>query len=76
MAATCTCFQSERAPCGRTVGGERYQDRDEEGLVIDHVYYACGCRSIRDEYYDGSVHHRVVRHDGKVLAEEKAEHHL
>jgi hypothetical protein len=75
MAATSTHFTTERAPCGQVVGGEHFQDRDEECLVSDEWTYACGCRVIRHEYHDGCVSQRVVRHDGKVLADElEAEH--
>ena len=77
MAATSVLFKSEKAPCGRIVEGEHFQDhQDDEGLVTDNFYYACGCRVIQHEYHDGSVVHKVVRHDGSVLADELiAEHH-
>ena len=75
MPATNTCFQSEKAPCGQTVDGEHYQEQDDEGLVTDNRYYACGCRSIRHEYHDGSVCRKVVRHDGKVLMDELVAEH-
>jgi hypothetical protein len=75
MAATSTGFKSEQAPCGRIVDGEQFHDRDEEALVTEKLIYACGCRSIRHEYHDGSVSRRVVRHDGKVLMDQlEAEH--
>jgi hypothetical protein len=70
MTATHTRFQSEKAPCGRIVDGEHHQDQDEESLVTDNLYYACGCRSIRHEYHDGSFSRKVVRHDGTVLVDE------
>jgi hypothetical protein len=70
MSATSTCFKHEKAPCGRIVDGEHFQDQDEESLVTDTFYYACGCRAIRHEYHDGSVCRKVTRHDGKVLVEE------
>jgi hypothetical protein len=57
------------------VDGEHYQDQDEEGLVTDNFYYACGCRCIRHEYHDGSFIHKVVRHDGTVLADELIAEH-
>jgi hypothetical protein len=65
----------QRAPCGRIVDGESCQDRDEEGLLVFDVYYACGCRSIRHEYHDGSVCRRIVRHDGRVLVDELIAEH-
>jgi hypothetical protein len=71
MMATKTLFESEKAPCGRIVGGERYRDRDDDGLVVDHLYYACGCRTLLDEFHDGSVHRRVVHHNGRVVADER-----
>jgi hypothetical protein len=58
------------------VDGEHFQDQDEDGLVTDNLYFACGCRNIRHEYHDGSVFHKVIRHDGAVLEDELlAEHH-
>jgi hypothetical protein len=75
MAATSTCFTSETAPCGRVVDGEHCQDQDEQGLVADDLYYACGCRSIRHEYADGTICRKVVRHDGTVLVDELLAEH-
>jgi hypothetical protein len=75
MAATSTRFASEKAPCGRIVDGEHYQDQDDDGLVTDNLYYACGCRVIRHEYHDGSACRKVFRHDGKVLADEIVAEH-
>jgi hypothetical protein len=72
--ATTTSFESERAPCGRVVSGQHFRDQDDEGLILDHLHYACGCQSIRTVYHDGSVHSRVVRHDGKVVVDELSEH--
>jgi hypothetical protein len=63
-------FTSQRAPCGQIVDGECHQDQDEEVLVTDERDYACGCRTIRHEYHDGSVSARVVRHDGTILVDE------
>ena len=63
-------FTGQQAPCGRVVDGETYQDQDEEALVTEEVDYACGCRTIRHEYHDGSVSQKVVRHDGRVLVDE------
>ena len=51
------------------------EERDDEGLVISDIYYACGCRSIRHEYHDGTVCRRVVRHDGTVLVDELISEH-
>ena len=44
---------------------------DQLGLVTEEVSYECGCRSSREEFHDGSVHHMVVNHRGKVLVEEE-----
>ncbi|KAB2352325.1 hypothetical protein [Actinomadura rudentiformis] len=74
MVGTKTHFTSEKAPCGRTVDGEHYVDRDEEGLVIRDEFFACGCRLIRHEYHDGSVDVRTVRHDGKRVSEPGPDH--
>jgi hypothetical protein len=70
MVPTSTGFKSQQAPCGRIVDGESYQDQDEQGLVINDLYYACGCRSIRHEYHDGSICRKVVHHDGTCLVDE------
>ena len=70
MVPTNTSFKSRQAPCGQIVDGESYQDRDEEVLLTEETDYACGCRSIRHEYHDGSVSARVIRHDGTVLTDE------
>ena len=70
MATASNRFSNQPAPCGRSVDGESFQDRDEEVLLTDALNYACGCRSIRHEYHDGSMSEKVVRHDGKVLVDE------
>ena len=70
MSATTTSFRNARAPCGRIVDGEQHQDQIEEGLVTEELSFACGCRSIRREYHDGSVGRKLVRHDGTVLVDE------
>jgi hypothetical protein len=75
MGATSSLFKSEKAPCGRIVDGEHFQDHDDEGMVTDNLYYACGCRSIRHDYHDGSVSHKMVRHDGTILEDELIAEH-
>ncbi len=76
MTITNTAFHDEKAPCGRIIDGERHQDRDEECLVTDELFVACGCLIIRHEYHDGTVSRRVVRHDGKVVVDRiNSEHH-
>lgn len=70
MAVTSTSFNSQKAPCGRIVDGASYQDRDDETLLTEEMDYGCGCRTIHHEYHDGSVSHKVVRHDGTVMVDE------
>lgn len=70
MALTNTSFTDRQAPCGRTVDGKRYEDRDEEMMLTEELDYACGCRSVRHEYHDGSVSRKLIRHDGTVLVDE------
>ncbi len=70
MTSSRTRFTTEPAPCGRIVDGDRVRDEDDDCLVSDEVFYACGCRDIRHEYHDGAVSRRVVRHDGAVLVDE------
>ena len=74
MASTTSAFQSQKAPCGRILDGQHVHDGDDDGLIEDDYYYACGCRTIHHELHDGSICERVVRHDGKVLVDELVEH--
>ncbi len=68
-------FTDETAPCGRTVGGERIRDDDEEGFVADDKKYDCGCRSTRRQFHDGSGRASVVDHHGKVRTDEHSSMH-
>jgi hypothetical protein len=70
MVPKSTGFKSQKAPCGRIVDGESFQDQDEQGLVMNDLYYACGCRIIRHEYHDGSISREVVHHNGTRLVNE------
>ena len=63
-------FTNEEAPCGRTVDGDRYEDRDTEVRITEQQCYACGCVVTRHEYHDGSVSRKVVHHNGKILVDE------
>jgi hypothetical protein len=71
MTAIITAFEATRAPCGRQKGGTRSVTEDHSGLVTEESSYECGCRTMREEFHDGSVHHMVVNHRGKVLLEEE-----
>jgi hypothetical protein len=75
MTGTRTHLAAELAPCGRLVEGDRSREGDADGLVIDSVTYACGCRRTHHEFHDGSVRVRTVRHDGKVLGDESSGDH-
>ena len=70
MATTSSSFSTQLAPCGRSVSGETYADRDDEALLTEEIDFACGCRTIRHEYHDGCVSRKVIRHDGTVLVDE------
>ena len=70
MSIRTTPFTNEKAPCGQITGGERFRDRDEECLLSDEKFYACGCTTVRHEYHDGSVSCKIVRHDGTVVVDE------
>ena len=76
MKATNSGVQKQPAPCGRVVDVEYLEDRDEDCLVTEAFIYACGCRSTRHEYHDGSVCRKVVHHDGTVLADEFLAEHV
>ena len=65
-----TTVTSEKAPCGKIVECEVYEDQDEEVLITQELCYACGCLHIRHEYHDGSVAQRVVHHNGTVLVDD------
>jgi len=62
-------FEPQVAPCGATRGGERIFTDDLLGLATEELRFSCGCRNAREEFHDGSVHLRVVRHDGRVLVD-------
>ena len=70
MNASVTRFSATLAPCGRAHDGERTVTEDRQGLVTEDVAFTCGCQSHRVEFHDGSVHHLVVNHHGKVLLDE------
>jgi len=44
---------------------------DLQGLITEDVTYSCGCQSHREEFHDGSVHHQIVDHRGRVLVDEE-----
>ena len=71
MTSTITTFEATLAPCGQRKGGTRSVTEDQLGLSTEEVSFSCGCRSSREEFHDGSVHHMVVNHRGKVLVEEE-----
>jgi len=76
MSSTVTRLTQVRAPCGMVVAGEEERSEDGQGLVSSEVRYACGCRSYREEYHDGSVEHRTVRHDHRVILDGHDGEHL
>ena len=71
MTATASRFESRLAPCGHQSHGEQYVTEDQQGLVTEELSYACGCKSSKEEFHDGSVHRLVVNHHGKVLVDEE-----
>jgi len=75
MVGTSTPFTKEKAPCGKIMDGKHHRDDDDEGLVIDDFYYACGCRAVRHISHDGGVSTRVIRHDGRVLMDDHGAEH-
>jgi hypothetical protein len=75
MAATTTHFPKQKAPCGRMQEGDHHVESDDDGLSFDDRKYSCGCREIRHVYHDGGVRIRTIRHDGKVLRDERCGEH-
>ena len=71
MTAIASRFEARTAPCGRQSDGEQYVTEDLQGLVTEELRYTCGCRSSREEFHDGSVHHLVLNHHGKVVVDEE-----
>ncbi|HET8959377.1 hypothetical protein [Nocardioides sp.] len=71
MTATITTFEARMAPCGRHLPGEQFVSEDLQGLVTEDLRFECGCQTHREEYHDGSVHHLVVNHHGKVMVDEE-----
>ena len=71
MTSTITTFEATLAPCGRHKDGTRSFTEDHAGLSTEEVSFSCGCRTSREEFHDGSVHHMVVNHHGKILVEEE-----
>jgi hypothetical protein len=71
MTGTINRFEARMAPCGRTHDGELVFTDDLQGMATEELRYSCGCRDARVEFHDGSVHHRIERHDGRVLVDEE-----
>jgi hypothetical protein len=70
MTVSDTTFEAREAPCGQMVRGQHHQDRDDECVLTDDIFYECGCRRTRHEYHDGSIRSAVIHHDGTVLIDE------
>lgn len=75
MVGTRAAFTAQRAPCGKVVDGEHYQDDDGEGFAIYDQFYACGCRRTQHQYHDGSITTSAIRHNGKVIVDERTPEH-
>ena len=71
VTATITPFEPRIAPCGRKHPGEAFVSEDLHGLVTEDERFSCGCQTYREEFHDGSVHHMVVNHHGKVVVDEE-----
>jgi len=65
-------FSSERAPCGKRMGGRRHVDGGSQGYILDNWTYACGCRRVHQQFHDGSGRAQTIRHDGKILVDERS----
>ena len=63
-------FRDRPTPCRRRRDGEGYEDQDGATYLTQLVLFSCGCRIVRHEYHDGSVHQAVVRHEGMTLVDE------
>jgi hypothetical protein len=71
MAIRDSGFTGRQAPCGQVVAVDSHEDLDDDDVqVTESLSFACGCRSIRHEYHDGSMSRKVIHHNGKVLVDE------
>ena len=75
MSVTTTQSPKQKAPCGRRAHSNRHVEGDDEGFSYDDFKFSCGCREIRHIYHDGSVRIRTIRHNGKVLRDERSGDH-
>ena len=75
MSKSSTTFKNQAAPCGHHVTVEHSQTEDDDGLITDAWLYDCGCQKTRQEYHDGSMYVRIVRHDGRVLVDKEMSEH-
>jgi hypothetical protein len=71
VTTTVSRFAAQFAPCGKSHDGESVTTTDLQGLMTEDRLYSCGCRTTKEEFHDGSVHHMVVNHHGKVLLDEE-----
>ena len=44
---------------------------DQQGLITEDVLFTCGCNTHREEFHDGSLHHLIEDHRGRVLVDEE-----
>lgn len=63
---------TENAPCGKQARTHWYRDTDDDGLILENLIYACGCRYVYHQFHDGSGRARLIRHDGKALIDERS----
>ena len=75
MPSSSNSFTGQKAPCGQSVDGQCHEDRDDEGLIVRDLFYACGCRSLHHEFHDGSLTRKIVHHNGHVLVDEFISEH-
>jgi len=44
---------------------------DQQGLITEDVVFTCGCNTHREVFHDGSLHHLIEDHRGRVLVDEE-----
>ena len=60
MTSTIGRFEPGPRRAGKRPDGEQFVTEDQQGLVTEDLRFACGCRSTKEEFHDGSVHRMVV----------------
>ena len=73
---TSTTSRPSRRRSRRAVGRQPVNavvTEDQQGLITEQLRTPADAGAPKEEFHDGSVHHMVVNHKGKVLVDEEFE---